>query len=207
MNRKKEIIKNFFLVLCVLGIVIYYFMSNNTKDEEISYSEGIVNENIIQNERIEEINDKIKVYVIGEVKKPGVVELDVGARIEDAIIIAGGTTEYSDLSKVNLAYCLEDGQKICIPSTKEIIEENYITTENGDGVLESENNDKNSKININTGNLSELMNLPGVGESLAQRIITYREENGKFKNIEDLKNVSGIGDRKFENLKEYVCVK
>lgn len=207
MDRKKEIIKNFFLVLCVLGIAIYYFMSNNTKEEEISYSEGIVSENIIHNETIEEINDKIKVYVIGEVKKPGVVELDVGARIEDAIIMAGGTTEYSDLSKVNLAYCLEDGQKICIPSTKESIEENYITTENGEGVLESENNDKNSKININTGNLSELMNLPGVGESLAQRIITYREENGKFKNIEDLKKVSGIGDRKFENLKEYVCVK
>ena len=87
----------------------------------------------------------------------------------------------------------------------------YISTENGEGIIAENNiNDKsgiNKKVNINKASQSDLENIPGVGPSLAQKIISFRDENGKFKNVEDLKNVSGIGDKKFESIKDYVDVK
>ena len=149
---------------------------------------------------------KIKVYVTGAVNFPGVIELEEGARIQDAINLAGGAKEDANLEKVNLAYCLEDGQKLYIPNIGEN-EVEYISTENGDNVIEKNPNSNNSKVNINTGGVEELKALPGVGDLLAQKIIDYREENGKFKTIDELKNVSGIGDKKFESMKEYVSVK
>ena len=121
--------------------------------------------------------------------------------------MSGGTTKLANLSLINLAYSLEDGEKLYIPSLNENFSEEYITKENAEGIIESTNSKSNSKVNINTGGINELSSLPGVGESLAQKIITYREQNGKFKKIEDLKNVSGIGDKKYESLKEYISVK
>ena len=148
----------------------------------------------------------IKVYVTGEVNSPGVIELEGDSRIEDAITLAGGITEKANLSEVNLAYSLEDGQKLYIPSVDDKEEVEYLTTENGENILET-NKEGNGKININTASLEKLETLPGVGEALGKRIIEYREENGKFEKIEDLKNVSGIGDKKFESLEEYIVVK
>lgn len=156
----------------------------------------------------------MKVYVTGAVNFPGVVQLEVGSRIEDAINIAGGITENADLEKVNLAYSLEDGQKLYIPTKNEEKTE-YISTENGEEVVEdrkstsvsSEGKTGNLKVNLNTDNARELESLPGVGPALAQKIMDYRKENGNFKSVEDLKNVSGIGDKKFESMKEYVLVK
>ena len=184
MENKKEALKSILIVLIALGIIIYYFVTNKSENDVFNYSEGVINENGIQNEittslKQETIPEKIKVYVIGEVQRPGVVELEEGARIEEAIILAGGTTQYSDLSKINLAYRLEDGQKISVPSIKDNSNEEVIENEEA---VENDNSN-NTKININTGEISELTNLPGVGEALAQRIITYRKENGKFKNI------------------------
>ncbi len=209
MENKKEVLKTTIIIVIIIVIVIYNFVLKKDELEDLNYSELVVNENI-EKDKVEEI-EKIKVYVIGQVNKPGVIELEYGARLEDAIILAGGTTEESDLSKINLACSLEDGQKIYIPSINEKNSDEYIITQNNDGIIEQSNissyNNNNSKININTGDIDELSNLPGVGKALAQRIIVYREENGKFKKIEDLKNVSGIGDKKYENLKEYICIK
>ena len=205
-GKKKEVLKTTIIVIIVILVVIYNFAYKKNKDEEYEDLEIINNENISNTEVREEV-DKIKVYVTGEVKFPGVIELESGARIEDAINLAGGTTDKSDLSLINLAYSLEDGEKLYIPNLDENFKEQYITKENAEGIVESTNSDNKSKININTGDISELSNLPGVGSSLAQKIITYRQTNGKFKTIEDLKNVSGIGDKKYESLKEYICVK
>lgn len=209
MENKKEVLKTTIIIVIIIVIVIYNFVLKKDELEDLNYSELVVNENI-EKDKVEEI-EKIKVYVIGQVNKPGVIELEYGARLEDAIILAGSTTEESDLSKINLACSLEDGQKIYIPSINEKNSDEYIITQNNDGIIEQSNissyNNNNSKININTGDIDELSNLPGVGKALAQRIIVYREENGKFKKIEDLKNVSGIGDKKYENLKEYICIK
>lgn len=204
MENKKEILKNVIIVIIIIVVVIYNFVLKKDAVEEYDYSEIVSDENVMENEIIE--NTKIKVYVTGAVNTPGVIELEEGARIEDAISLAGGVTAQSDLSKVNLAYSLEDGQKLYIPNISENFNEEYITTESIEGVVESTTGSK-SKVNINKGGVSELSSLPGVGESLAQKIITYREANGKFEKIDDLKNVTGIGDKKYESLKEYICVK
>lgn len=106
---------------------------------------------------------------------------------------------------MNLAYELSDGQKVYIPSIKDETEE-YISESAGESVLEDEDV-KDGKININTADIDLLQTINGVGESLASKIIDYRKQNGKFKSVEDLKNVSGIGEKKFESLKEYIVVK
>lgn len=215
MENKKE----FFIKIggiCIILIIPIFFIIFYSKNEEkndiyedffeINNAENTIGLNIIQNDIENQINkDKIKVYITGEVNNPGVKELESGARIEDIIILAGGLTEFANINQVNLAYKLEDGQKVYIPNVNEKIEE-YITEENGEGIIEK-NNKSLSKININTADIELFCNLPGVGESLARKIITYREENGKFKSVDDLKNVTGIGEKKFENLKEYIVVK
>ncbi len=163
---------------------------------------------------------KIIIHISGEVISPGVISLEEGARIVDAINMADGVTEEADLSKVNLAYVLEDAQKIYIPNINEK-EEKEIVENMEDGVVisgsgmndennsSSGNNSKNEKvkININTANVKELQKLSGIGESIALRIVTYRKENGKFNSIEDLKNVSGIGENKFNKIKNNIFVK
>lgn len=165
-------------------------------------------------------NKKIIVHISGEVISPGVISLEEGARIVDAINMADGVTEEADLSKVNLAYVLEDAQKIYIPNINEK-EEKEIVKNIEEGVVirgsgmsdennsSSGNNSKNEnvKININTANVKELQKLSGIGESIALRIVTYRKENGKFNSIEDLKNVSGIGENKFNKIKNNIFVK
>lgn len=155
--------------------------------------------------------DIIVVHVTGAVKNEGVVEVKENARINDVITAAGGTTDDVDLKNVNLAYVVEDGQKIYIPSVKDRDEnedDGEIVTENaGENVLkEEEENEKNSRININTATAEALTEIPGVGEATAEKIVTYRKENGKFKTIEDIKNVSGIGDKKYEAIKDYISV-
>ena len=204
MKDKKEFVKIIIVIFIILSIGLYNFF---TKKEE-SYEEIEISENILNFEEkvIEEDMKKIKVYIIGEVNKPGVVELENGARIEDAIILAGGTTDKSDLSKVNLAYTLEDGQKIKIPSIDDESEDEYIAEETDEGIIKEIDN-KTEKININKADINELCTLTGVGEAMAQKIIDYRNENGKFESIEDLKNVNGIGEKKYESLKEYISIK
>ena len=156
------------------------------------------------------------IHVTGEVKNPGVVKVKQGSRIEDIIEAAGGLTENADITNVNLAFEVEDGMKIRIPSNDEGNEnegniiEHYITQDSGKGVIVSE--DKSSEnlslvININTANETELEQLPGIGASIAGRIIDYRNKNGKFKAIEDIKNVTGIGETKFEKIKDFIKVK
>ena len=97
-----------------------------------------------------------------------------------------------------------------IPSINDAENIEYITTESGDNVIMegsgSMENGKQDIININTADKVELTNLPGIGESTANKIISYREENGKFKNIEEIKNVPGIGDAKFESIKDSITV-
>lgn len=215
MKGKKEILKIIILIFIVSVIIIYAIFMHKNETEKFVYYNMIENQNIVDDENIinntndilkEEVN-KIKVYITGEVKKPGVKELEEGARIEDVINLAGGITDLADISKVNLAYPLEDGQKICIPNVNDKNEVDYISKENENGIIEGIANENSSLININKADVDKLTELPGVGEALAQRIVSYREENGKFKSIEDLKNVSGIGEKKFESLKEYIVVK
>lgn len=214
MNKTKIIIIATIILICSIAIVYKIIDIVKGEGTEIIYS-NIISENIIDNQEQKsdtyQTTSKIKIHIIGEVTEQGIIELEEGERISDAIEKAGGVTQNADLSKVNLAYILQDGQKLYIPSMNDEKDVQYISTENGEGIIAETNiNDKsgiNKKVNINKASQSDLENIPGVGPSLAQKIISFRDENGKFKNVEDLKNVSGIGDKKFESIKDYVEVK
>ncbi len=197
-NNKKIIVYILIGIVVVIGaikLIDIYYQNNN---EKITIQNVLTTED--EPEKIE--NETIKVYVTGEVKNQGVIELEKGSRIVDAIEKAGGQTEEANLKNVNLAYELEDGQKIYIPNKSE--ENTNEITDDGITGIDSKENDT---ININKADEKELQELNGIGESLASSIIKYREENGKFKNIEDLKNVPGIGESKFSNIKEKIKVK
>ena len=197
-NNKKIIVYILIGIVVVIGaikLIDSYYQNNN---EKITIQNVLTTED--EPEKIE--NETIKVYVTGEVKNQGVIELEQGSRIVDAIEKAGGQTEEANLKNVNLAYELEDGQKIYIPNKSE--ENTNQITDDGITGIDSKENDT---IDINKADEKELQELNGIGESLASSIIKYREDNGKFKNIEDLKNVPGIGESKFSNIKEKIKVK
>lgn len=147
--------------------------------------------------------ETIVLHISGAVKKPGLVYLKAGARIADAIDAAGGVTEISDMSNINLAAYVYDGMKIHIPCLGETP---LIILAATPGYSDESNNTTNIKININTAGISELTRLDGIGESTAKKIIAYREEIGAFKDIKDILQVSGIGDAKFNNIKDQICV-
>lgn len=218
LKDNKVIIVIIFIIIIIFLCVFFYTRSNL----ENEYTD-LDNYNMLQNETSTDIEQeetsKIVIHVTGAVNIEGIVEIKEGGRIADAVEEAGGFSENADISQINLAYQLEDGQKIYIPSiTDEKIEEEkvlqkeYVTDEAGDDIIvedetSSVKSKENIKVNINTADQAELEQIPGVGEATAQKIIEYRKTNGKFKNIEDIKNVSGIGDSKFENMKEKICVK
>lgn len=198
------------VIIFVIGYYIYTVTSNERYEQLdiISEQQDNKNKENVQNEE-EEI---IIVHIAGEVKKPGIVKIKEGARIADIIEEAGGLTEKANIININLAYIIEDGQKITIPSKEQKVEveqEGYIQTENGVGIIDEEQggSNKNQLVNINKATKEELQTLQGIGESTADKIITYRKENGNFKQIEDIKNVPGIGDAKYENIKDKISVK
>lgn len=206
LNKKQKIIV--VVLIIIMCIVIGYYIIS--KMEKYDYSDIEKISNIIEEDQEVDdniIENKIVIHITGEVEEEGVIELEKGARISDAIEEAGGTTEEADLSNVNLAYSLSDGQKVKIPNINEKDEEIIVVEEKaGDNIIIEGNKSKEEKININKAAQTEIETLPGIGPSTALKIINYRNEHGKFKNIGDIKNVSGIGDSKFENIKEYICV-
>ena len=187
----------------MLITVIAYVIKNQVFDDEIN--EYLIDNEIEKTEKVYN-KDTIVVHVTGEVRYSGVVTLEEVARVVDAIASAGGETEEADLEKLNLAYILSDGEKIYVPNKNEEQKE-LITSEAGENISGgSEKDSKNKLININIASVEALATLPGIGQSLAERIVSYREEQGKFAEIEEIKNVSGIGDSKFENIKLLICI-
>ena len=192
------------MVVTGVAIIIIVLLINFFKEDKYDYIENFDNDKFIieeyTEEKIENITDednKIKIHILGAVNYNGIIELESGSRISDAIEIAGGLTEIADVSKVNLAYVLEDGEKLYIPTIHDENDIEYLISESG----------VNEKVNINTAKIDELQNIPGVGPSIAQAIIDYRDENGKFKSIEDIKSVSGVGESKYKKMEKYIKVK
>lgn len=166
-------------------------------------------------ESTENRGEMMLVHITGEVKNWGVIELPEGSRVIDAVNKAGGFTDSADVEKVNLAYELTDGVKVYIPSKNEdeigeTTTQEYITADSGNNVITGGNDmkkeTKSELVNINKATQTELETLPGIGPSTALKIISYRNENGSFSSIEDIKNVSGIGDSKYESIRELICV-
>lgn len=155
---------------------------------------------------------KIKAYICGYVQNPGVYELRSDARIEELLKACGGASENACLEAVNLAKKLIDGEMVYIPSTVEVVKDgsffNYISSfgqvdQSGSG---GQDDAQLKIININTASALELEALPGIGETISKDIILYREKYGAFKSVEELKNVKGIGDIKFEKIKELISI-
>lgn len=158
----------------------------------------------------EEPADLVVVDVSGAVVTPSVVTLPAGSRVADALTAAGGPTADADLGAINRAAKLTDGQKIIVPKEGEELPSTGMTggtSGAGTGSTGSLATDTvSSPVNINTAGVDELDTLPGVGPSTAQAIVKDREEQGPFTSIEDIMRVSGIGEKKFENLKDLICV-
>ncbi|GAV25459.1 hypothetical protein ciss_13920 [Carboxydothermus islandicus] len=146
------------------------------------------------------------VHVAGAVYKPGVYVLEEGARVKDAIEKAQGILPLADDSSINLAAKVSDGQKIYIPFKNENTTPASISNGFSQQNAQKGAGSQGAKLNINTASAEELDKLPGVGPATAAKIIEYREQNGPFVTIEDLKKVKGIGDKKFETLKDYITV-
>lgn len=216
-DKKKVMLGGIILCFGVIVILVYIWSGHEEQGnsfEEWETQMSLVNEmNEVKEEVIEE-KEKIKVHIAGEVLNPGIVELTEGSRIIDAIELAGGLSAKADTNKINLAFLLEDGMKICVPNRDEKEEQVYITKESGENVIkqtdrESGSNNKKGEtimVNINTAGVEELKKIQGIGESTANKIIAYRKENGKFQSIEELKNVKGIGEAKFNKMKDNICI-
>ncbi len=173
----------------IAGGIFSYIKSKPRSVKIISSKKTSVDENRI-----------IKVHVAGAVLKPGLYEVREGMRVADAIKAAGGESTDADVEQLNLAERLRDGQKIMVPqkcagnSLDDPLSAGY----------HAETSTQSKKININTATAEELESLPGIGPALASRIIKYRREKGFFTSVSGLKNVPGIGQRKFESLKDLV---
>jgi len=209
-SKQKKII--IIIAIIIISGIIFYVYNSNKIDNSTLEDEILVANNSTEKTKEEntEEKNKIIIHITGAVKIPGIVKLDEGSRIEDAINKAGGLTEDADISRVNLAYVLEDGTKIKIPSNLDVgdLQDDVLSNGSGEGIIEeSEKTTQSSSLNINRATEQDLQKLPGIGPSLASKIINYRNENGKFSTVEDIKNVNGIGDSKYENIREYICVK
>jgi competence protein ComEA len=144
------------------------------------------------------------VDICGPVARPGVYHLPAGARVCDLLDAAGGATSQAELSAVNLAAKLTDGQQVAVPKHGQAA---VATTAGGSGgVGGGVTSAPAAPVNLNLATVEQLDALPGVGPSTAQKIVDYRTANGGFRSVEDLKNVSGIGDAKFASLKDLVTV-
>ena len=175
------------ILFCSLFLSACSVKTENFETAEYEADVSIVNETSCD----DEISETVYVYVCGAVENEGLYELCADSRAGDAIEAAGGLLEDADTKAVNQAMKLEDGMQITVP---------FI------GEEQNEETEGSGKININLADADVLKTLPGIGPAKAEAIVKYREETGRFENTEDIKNVSGIGDSLFENIKELISV-
>ena len=171
----------------------------NLQAEVAAVSKDSVSENEVKKEEPVE-QDLITVDVKGAVKAPGIYDLPVGSRVNDAVQKAGGLTEQADSKSLNLAQKVSDEALVYVPTKGE----EAASQQTGSGVASSTSKEK--KVNLNKASLEELKQVKGLGGKRAQDIIDHRETNGKFKSVDELKKVSGIGAKTIEKLKDYVTV-
>jgi len=200
---KKEQIAILVVVLFIISLLGFHFIDGNLlkQNKNIGLINDIIDEGDIEDPG--EDNQIIMVHISGEVYNPGLIKLFSGDRVVDAVELAGGLKKEADLDRINLAKKLEDEEKIYIPKIGEEINKSELIASTE---MPSSNDNTSNKININTCSISELESLPGIGQVIAGRIVEYRKSDS-FKTIDDLKNVSGIGDKKFEGLKDFITVK
>lgn len=199
-------------VICLVGVVLFagFSLFKGSSDAQVDTKSGTSDDGEIVEAADENTSDRILsdgtifVDIGGAVKTPMLAELPDGSRVEDAIQAAGGLKQEADMSSINRAEFLLDGQKVYIPSL--LMDEEGNVIENVAGGASSTGVSSSGKVNINTADSEQLQTLSGVGPATAQKIIDYRQSNGNFTTIEDIKNVSGIGDKTFEKLKDSITI-
>ncbi len=206
LSNQEKITIILLLILIIVGVGIVLSKSINREDNFIVNRASDIPEN---NSAIQKEVPSVIIHIAGAVKNPGVYQLKSTDRIVDAVKIAGGATEEANLDLINLAALLKDGQKIIIPYKiygKAGEEINTNIDNNAEVMYSSSSGSISGKININTANATMLQTLSGIGPVLSERIIEYRNQNGFFGVIDDIKDVSGIGEKKFEGIKDLICV-
>ena len=223
----KKYYRKLLLIIIPLVILFFYVIGINKSDE----SEAEIDDELFKvEENIVEVEETKKINIKGAVKNPGVYSFEDGERVIDAINKSGGLLENADTSVINLSKNLFDEMVIVIYTIDEVnnMRQNniliqYVEKEcecpklTNDACLESENvnykdnnlnniNNSFDKVSINTATSDQLQTLPGIGNSKAEAIIKYRTEFGNFTSIEDIKNVSGIGDSLFEKIKDNITI-
>ena len=215
------------IIISLTFLSLLYMVSNKSDDYEVTMpeisQEEIAPELVEEVEEVEEIEGVIQVvevprqvpiYICGEVNRPDVYYLDETAIIKEAIMVAGGFTEAADQEAWNLAIQIQKGEKIYVPKVGEQIDKTDDSYDNRvrDNDTPSETADEstnisNGLININKANASQLSTLPGIGPTISQSIIDYRDANGEFKTLQDVTNVSRIGPKTLEKIKNHICLK
>ncbi len=223
---RKQIVIGLLIVIIIgsIGGFVIYKYQTLPKEKTID----TVKVQKIKKEKKEETIEKVEEYMVdikGEVNNPGIYKLKKGSRVIDVVGEAGGLTESADTSVINLSKKITDEMVIIIYSRQEV--ENWVATKQQEEYLqkkclleeegqvendacieektEPEEKQPSTMVNINTATKEELMTLPGIGETKAEAIISYRKKT-PFQKIEDLKNVSGIGDSTFEEIKSNITV-
>lgn len=222
-KKKIIIIGIIFFLICIGGYFLYSYYENMRKETQDILIDA-KEETVVKKKEKQEAQEEIKVDIKGEIKNPNIYSAKAEDRVIDIIKKAGGLTKKADTSLINLSKKVKDEMVIIIYS-KEQIKEYEKTKEKEQQTLEicnqeevkndacidekenaqtKENN--TGRININTATLEQLLTLPRIGESKARNIISYREKNNGFKTIEEIKNVSGIGDSIFDQIKDYITI-
>ncbi len=185
------------ILLAVLAIASFFELYNET--EMVAQEEEQVVESVGEAEmETEHEAEQLVVYVSGAVQRPGVIRLSEGARIYEAVDLCGGVLPTADSAKVNLAQPLKDGMQIHIPEKAGFIVEEQAPQRSTE--------EKSDLININTADAEGLMKINGVGKATAAAILEYREREGGFQTLEDLKRVNGIGEKKFARISSQVTL-
>lgn len=177
-------------------------ISRSTETDTETFSNDAEQTNVL-NQLSDTTPTSVVIYVTGAVKNPGVVELNSNQRLKDAIAMVGGFTEDADMSSVNLAEFVKDEQHYIVAKIGETLP-TQTTSSNANTKI---SNNNSSLININTATKEELKSLNGIGDGLSQRVIDFREQHGSFSSIESIKSVSGIGEKKFDAIKDYITVR
>ena len=188
-NRKKVLV-----VICVLAASICYSCgSTDVRTQAALETEGIsLTSQVLDVQETE--RECFYVHICGEVKVPGVYEVQEGSRIFEVIELAGGFTDEAAVDYLNMAQPVTDGMKLKVPAVGE-------TAENGGFEGETDH-----KVNLNTADKEELMTLKGIGEARAEDILKYREQHGAFRAVEDIMKVPGIKDAAFQKIKDDIAV-
>lgn len=195
LTNKEKIIKAAAIIILIVAAFFVFILGGNDSGQEMTIETKVDSGEESTDDDVS--SEIIMVDVSGAVKEPKVVQLNEGSRVADAIEAAGGLTDNADTVMINQAAFLTDGEKIYVPEEGEDV----TGIEFGSGTGRT-----SSKIDINTATSEELQTLSGIGPATAEKILQYRSDVGYFKSIEEIKNVNGIGDKTFDELKEYIKV-